>query len=91
MEFNELSKDSMIPYQFGITEDIKQDIVFMPSTNGLRIFDINTGKHLPNSNDKLYSLNCAHYSSKNLCVYSTSRGFIKTWTTEKVNLDPKSL
>lgn len=47
------------------------------------MFDIDTGEHLPNSNDIPLSLNCASYSSKTLSVYSASNNVIKAWTTDK--------
>lgn len=82
------NKNYLKSYQFAITENLKQDIVFLPSKKGLRIFDIDTGEHLPNSNDIPLPLNCANYNSKNVCVYSASCNIIKAWTTDLKNVAP---
>lgn len=73
-------------YQFAITENLKQDVAFLPTHKGLRILDIDTGENLPNSNDIPLSLNCATYNNKNLCVYSTGCNIINVWTTDSKKL-----
>ncbi|XP_022180525.1 DNA excision repair protein ERCC-8-like [Myzus persicae] len=76
---NHIFKD----YQFAVTEHLKEDIVFLPSKRGMRIFDIESGEHLPFSNDIPLPMNCATYDSKRFCVYGGSNDLIKLWTPEK--------
>jgi len=70
-------------YQFDVTENLKEDIAFLPSIRGMRIFDIESGEHLPYSNDSGLSLNCANYDPKNLCLYGASDELIKSWKPQK--------
>ncbi|XP_025198046.1 DNA excision repair protein ERCC-8-like [Melanaphis sacchari] len=76
---NHIFKD----YQFAVTEHLKEDIVFFPSKKGMRIFDIESGEHLPFSNDISIPMNCATYDTKRFCVYGGSNDVIKVWTPEK--------
>lgn len=71
------------PYQFDVTENLKEDIAFLPSARGMRIFDIESGEHLPSSNDIGISLNCASYDPKNMCLYGSSDEVIKFWKPQK--------
>lgn len=80
---NHIFKD----YQFAVTENLKEDIVFLPSKRGMRIFDIESGEHLPFSNDIPLPMNCATYDSKQFCVYGGSNDLIKLWTPEKKMTD----
>ncbi|XP_027850805.1 DNA excision repair protein ERCC-8-like isoform X2 [Aphis gossypii] len=70
-------------YQFDVTDNLKEDIAFFPSTRGMRIFDIESGEHLPSSNDVGLSLSCANYDPKNLCLYGSSNESIKSWKPQK--------
>lgn len=72
-------------YQFAVTENLKQDILFLPTKKGLRMFDINTGEHLPNSNDMCLPLNCATYDAHKFRVYGGSNDLVKLWTPEQRN------
>lgn len=71
------------PYQFDVTETLKEDIAFLPSARGMRIFDIESGEHLPSSNDVGLSINCANYDPKNLCLYGSTDELIKLWKPQK--------
>lgn len=73
---NHILKD----YQFAVTENLKEDIVFLPSNKGMRMFDIESGEHLHNSNDTPIPINCATYDSHNLCVYGGSNDLVKLWS-----------
>ncbi|VVC34426.1 WD40/YVTN repeat-like-containing domain,WD40-repeat-containing domain,WD40 repeat [Cinara cedri] len=66
-------------YQFAVTETLKDDMAFLPSKNGMRIMDIETGVNLPKSNDVSIPINCATYDSKNHCVYGGSEDLVKLW------------
>lgn len=79
LNINHVYKD----YQFDVTENLKEDIVFLPSSRGMRMFDIESGEHLPSSNDVGLSLNCANYDPKNLCLYGSSDELIKFWKPQK--------
>lgn len=66
---------------------MKQDVVFLPSNKGMRIFDINTGEHLPNSNDIPLPLNCATYDKNKFCVYGASNDLVKLWTSKRETIE----
>lgn len=85
MKFGHLHKkcNFLKEFQFGITENLKQDIAFMPSSLGLKIFDINSGEHLPGTHDVSLSINCATYDPKNHYVYGSTDDLIKLWKPQQ--------
>lgn len=72
-------------YHFDATVNLKQDIVFLPTKKGLRMFDINTGEHLPNSNDVSLPLDCVTYDPNRFRVFGGSKDLVKLWTPEQKN------
>lgn len=77
-EFNDIKE-----YQFAVTDNLKEDIAFLPTNAGLKIFDITTGEHLPGSNDVFLPINAATYDSKNNFVYGASNDLIKIWKPQQ--------
>lgn len=82
---NHLSSHILRSYQFAITENLKQDIIFLPCNKGLSIFDISTGEHLPSSNNTHIPLRCATYDSRRIRVFGGSNDLVKLWTPEQRN------
>lgn len=70
-------------YQFAVTEHLKEDIAFMPSNKGMRIFDIDSGEHLPYSNHRSVPVNCATYDPQKFCVYAGSSDLVKLWSSKR--------
>jgi len=70
-------------YQFAITDNLKQDIAFLPTNSGLKIFDINNGEHFPGTNDVYLPMNCATYDPKNHYVYGASNDLVKLWKPQQ--------
>lgn len=66
-------------YQFDVTENLKDDIAFLPTNNGMKTMDIETGVDFPKSNDIPIPVNCATYDSKTLSVFGGSDDLVKLW------------
>lgn len=66
-------------YQFAVTEHLKHDIAFFPTNKGLKMFDIDSGEVLPNSEDIHIPINCATYDARKVCVYGGHRDFVRLW------------
>lgn len=81
------NKNDFKDYQFDVTVNLKEDIVFLPSTKGMRMFDIESGEHLPNSSDVCVPMNCATYDPKRMRVYSGHYDVVKLWSTEFIRSD----
>lgn len=81
--FCDLNKNHIFKeYQFALTENLKEDIAFLPASNGMRIMDIETGINFPKSTDISIPINCATYDSKNHCVYGGSDDLVKLWAPD---------
>ncbi|XP_050530924.1 DNA excision repair protein ERCC-8-like [Daktulosphaira vitifoliae] len=78
--FCELNQNTFYKeYQFATTENLKEDIAFMPSNHGLIIFDINSGLQLPNSKDIHRNVICTSYDSQKICVYGSLDDVVRSW------------
>lgn len=69
-------------YQFDVTTNLKEDIAFLPTSKGLKILDIESGKHLPNSSSTNVPTQCATYDAKRSSVYSSDYNVVTLWSTE---------
>lgn len=74
-------------YQFAVTEHLKQDFAFFPSEKGMRIFDIDSGKHFPSMEDVFLPVNCATYDSHKICVYGGVDDVVKSWAPQQQQID----
>ncbi|XP_050439435.1 DNA excision repair protein ERCC-8-like [Adelges cooleyi] len=66
-------------YQFSTTDNLKDDIAFMPSAEGLCTFDLNTGKQLSYSKALRRSIICTSYDPQTLRVYGSMNNIIRSW------------
>lgn len=86
--FSLLNKNHIFKeYQFAVTEDLKQDVAFLPSKNGMRIFNIDTGEHFKHPDNIPVPINCATYDPQNYCVYGSSNDLVKVWSPDKKYLN----
>lgn len=69
-------------YQFAVTDQLKEDIAFLPSKVGMRMIDIVNAKNLPNSNDTSFPVHCATYDSMNSYVYGSTNNLVKLWSPQ---------
>lgn len=76
-------RNSFKDYQFAVTEYLKEDVAFFPTSRGMTMLDIESGELLPYSNDIKIPITCATYDSKRYCVYGATNDIVKLWTTEK--------
>lgn len=76
------NKNKYKEYQFAVTDNLKEDIVFLPTVRGLRMFDIESSEHLPNSSDVVLPMHCATYDARRIRIYSAHYDLVKLWSTE---------
>lgn len=81
------NKHKFKDYQFAVTDNLEEDIVFLPTVKGLRMFDIESGEHLPNSSDVVLPMHCANYDARRIRIYSAHYDLVKLWSTEYIRSD----
>lgn len=78
-------------YQFDVTRNLKQDVAFLPSNDGMRMLNIDTGKHFRHPFDTPIPTNCATYDPQNYCVYGSYMDSVKVWSPNKDYLNDHRL
>lgn len=90
IQLNDYNKSHICKnYQFAVTDNLKEDIAFLPSNIGLKILDIENCKLLSNSNDTSFPVHCATYDSKNIRVYGSTNDVVKLWSTQRKSYQDK--